>query len=185
MEELMASALELFGRQGYHRTSVAEITSHAGYSKGSFYRHWESKDGLFLQILEEKFKYYRGRRAQRMQKVGTFDEFLDAAWGFLEEIANDRNWAKVFLEFSIYAASVPELQEEMRRGKHRLSEAPFAELIERFVEKGYPSEKVGALTTALFEGFLVQNALGIDVLSLEDIREAAIKMVKNAEVKKT
>ena len=68
MEELMASAVELFGTQGFASTSVAEITEHAGYAKGSFYRHWNSKDELFLQIVERKFRQYRATRHDRVQR---------------------------------------------------------------------------------------------------------------------
>jgi hypothetical protein len=69
-----------------------------------------------------------------------------------------------------------ELCAELRRSQYRLSEDIFAELVRPFVTTDYPAEKIGALNTALFEGFMVHNALEAGVLELEDVREAAVAL---------
>jgi AcrR family transcriptional regulator len=43
----------LFERQGLKKTSVDELTEAVGISKGAFYLFYESKEELFLEILEE------------------------------------------------------------------------------------------------------------------------------------
>lgn len=176
MQELMAAAEELFGRKGYANTTVAEITRQAGYAKGSFYRHWESKDRLFLQIVEHKLKTYRTTRDERLREARNFREALTIIWDFLEAIVEDRNWAKVFLEFTVQAARNPELRQELRQSQYRLSEKVFADLVRGFVTADYPPEKLGALNTVLFEGFMVHNALETGVVRLADIREAAVAL---------
>jgi AcrR family transcriptional regulator len=50
-EELMDAAVELFKKKGFHATSVEEITTSIGISKGGFYRHFESKESLILELL--------------------------------------------------------------------------------------------------------------------------------------
>jgi AcrR family transcriptional regulator len=176
MDELMASALELFAAQGYRETSVAEITRRAGYSKGSFYRCWPSKDELFLQILERKLSQYRSERDRRIGEARDLEEALRIIWDFLGSMVADRNWAKVFLEFTVHASRDQDLRERLGESQHRLSESLFAELVEPFVTSDYPPEKIGALNTALFEGFMVHNALEIGVLRFEDAREAAVAL---------
>lgn len=176
MEELMAAAEVLFSEKGYAETSIAAITESAGYSKGSFYRHWESKDSLFLQIVEQKLKSYRDARDATIGKASNLREALQIIWDFLESIVEDRNWAKVFLEFTVQGARNPELREIMIRRQYRLSETLFAELVAEFTDGEYPPEKLGALNTVLFEGFMVHNALEIGVVDLADIREAAITL---------
>ena len=42
-----------FTRSGYDGTGVAEICGEAGISKGAFYHHFQSKQELYLQILQE------------------------------------------------------------------------------------------------------------------------------------
>jgi AcrR family transcriptional regulator len=174
MLELMASASELFGRKGYMNTSVAEITRAAGYSKGIFYRHWESKDELFLKIVEQKLQQYRSTRDARLEQARNLEEALRIIWDFLEHMVSDRNWAKVFLEFTVHAARSAELRKTIRRRQHRLSETIFAQLIRPFVPDEYPAEKMGALNTALFEGFMIHTALETGVLTLADVQEAAV-----------
>jgi AcrR family transcriptional regulator len=44
---------KLFEKQGLRKTSVDELTEAVGISKGSFYLFYESKEELFLEILEE------------------------------------------------------------------------------------------------------------------------------------
>ena len=176
MNELMASAVELFGSKGFAQTAVAEITDNAGYAKGSFYRHWNSKDELFLQIVEMKFKEYRSERHSRIEKSKNLEEAMNVIWDFLESIVNDKDWSSIFLEFTVYSATSEELRKLMNKSVYRLSNKVFAGLVKDFVDTGYPPEKIGALNTALFEGFLIHRALGTHVLSIQDVRENAIAL---------
>ncbi|XXJ20963.1 TetR/AcrR family transcriptional regulator [Desulfovibrio caledoniensis] len=176
MQELMASAIALFGTKGFASTSVAEITEHAGYAKGSFYRHWNSKDELFLQIVEQKFKEYRATRHDRVQRAADLSEAMNIIWDFLETIVADRNWSAIFLEFTIHAATNESLRRLLNQSDYRLSDRVFADLVRDHVTSDFPPEKIGALNTALFEGFLIHRALGTETLSLAEVRQAAIDL---------
>lgn len=176
MNELMASAIKLFGTKGFAQTSVAEITDHAGYAKGSFYRHWNSKDELFLLIVEQKFKQYRANRDGRVSKAQNLEEAMNIIWDFLETIINDKNWSSIFLEFTVYSATSEILRKLMNKSVYRLSNAVFADLVRDHINTGYEPEKIGALNTAMFEGFLIHRSLGTQVLSVKDVRENAIAM---------
>jgi AcrR family transcriptional regulator len=54
-EKLLAAAREAFIRNGFARTSLEAIAEAAGFSKGAVYSNFESKDALFLELLEAKF----------------------------------------------------------------------------------------------------------------------------------
>lgn len=45
---LLAAALDLFARQGYEATTVAQIAAAAGVTEMTFYRHFGTKDQLLL-----------------------------------------------------------------------------------------------------------------------------------------
>jgi len=174
MQELMGAAISLFGSKGFASTSVAEITDRAGYAKGSFYRHWNSKDELFLQIIEQKFKRYRAARHDRIREAHNLEEAMNIIWDFLETILDDKDWSSIFLEFTVYSATSGPLRKLMNKSDYRLSNRVFADLVREHMETDFPPEKIGALNTAMFEGYLIHRALGTRVLDLADVRKAAI-----------
>ncbi len=53
MDVIMQAALELFGHNGYHSTSISKIAKEAGVSKGLIYNYFESKEDLLKKIILE------------------------------------------------------------------------------------------------------------------------------------
>jgi len=51
--QMLIRGRELFEKQGLKKTSVDELAKVAGISKGAFYFFFESKEELFLEILEQ------------------------------------------------------------------------------------------------------------------------------------
>ncbi len=174
--ELLLSAKELFGEKGYVATTINEITKNAGYAKGNFYRYWDSKDEIFLSIMEDRLKKYRFKRDESLSNATSLEEVLNGIHDFLETIIDDRNWSKIFLEFTIHASYDEKIKAKLNKSIYRLSNEVFAEIVTDFVDTDFPPEKLGALNTALFEGFLIHNILGTNVLEKEDFRKAAITM---------
>jgi AcrR family transcriptional regulator len=172
-EELLTSALQLFQERGFFATTIADITQKAGYAKGSFYRHWQGKDDLILQLIESKLTEHRARRTAALARARSLEEVLDAIWDFLEAIMQDKNWARVFLEFTIHASRNERLRAELAKSAYRLSDGLFAELVAGHVGKGVRGEKLGALNTCLFEGFLIHGILETGTLNRSDVRLAA------------
>ena len=50
--KILEAAYRLFSERGYDVSSVAEICTFAGVSKGAFYYHFPSKQALFIALLE-------------------------------------------------------------------------------------------------------------------------------------
>jgi AcrR family transcriptional regulator len=48
--DIMRAAVRLFSEKGYNSTSVEEIAKASGMAKGSFYKHFSSKEDLVYQI---------------------------------------------------------------------------------------------------------------------------------------
>ena len=49
---LVTAARQLFGVNGYARTSIDEIVAAAGVTKGAVYHHFSDKEGLFQAVFE-------------------------------------------------------------------------------------------------------------------------------------
>lgn len=52
-QQLLAQAKQLFLTLGYHHTTTEKIAAAAGVTEPVLYKHFESKKGLFLEVLEE------------------------------------------------------------------------------------------------------------------------------------
>ncbi|MDA0260904.1 MAG: TetR/AcrR family transcriptional regulator [Proteobacteria bacterium] len=52
-DQILDSALHLFRTQGYHNTSVSDISASCGLLKGSLYHYFPSKQGLAESALEK------------------------------------------------------------------------------------------------------------------------------------
>jgi AcrR family transcriptional regulator len=50
-EQLLDAAEEIFGRKGYHETTLKEVAELAEFSVGSVYSFFDNKDDLFRQIF--------------------------------------------------------------------------------------------------------------------------------------
>lgn len=51
-DQLIEVAIQLFGRRGYHGTSMDEIADAAGVTKPVLYQHFRSKRQLYLELIE-------------------------------------------------------------------------------------------------------------------------------------
>lgn len=55
---ILAAANDLFVHYGYDKTTVSDIASRAGVSKGTIYLHFESKDALLEGLIIREMKSY-------------------------------------------------------------------------------------------------------------------------------
>jgi AcrR family transcriptional regulator len=54
--ELLEAAAELFAEAGFEGTSVRQICERAGLAKGTFYWNFDSKQALFLALVDERIE---------------------------------------------------------------------------------------------------------------------------------
>jgi AcrR family transcriptional regulator len=82
--KLLACATDLFNRKGYAATTVREIVEAAGVTKPVLYYYFNSKEGIYLEIMrhlredfEQQLEACRGRRGSAAERVcGLCDEMF-------------------------------------------------------------------------------------------------------------
>src|SRR5437899_355118 len=74
--EILEAARAVFLRRGFHAASLDEIAEEAGYTKGAVYSSFESKDELFLGVLDRHFM----RRMRRYTDAALDEHTLDDAY---------------------------------------------------------------------------------------------------------
>jgi len=50
--QILQSALMCFSEKGFHQTTMDDIVTHSGLSKGALYWHFKSKKDLFIALVE-------------------------------------------------------------------------------------------------------------------------------------
>ena len=102
-QELLRAANRLFLRNGYVQTSLANIAEEAALTKGAVYSNFESKEDLFLALLQEPDPEWTGPHdvaglegANREEKARNFGRYA------VSQIPSRRHLA-LFLEMNAVA----------------------------------------------------------------------------------
>jgi len=69
VERLVATAGDLFYREGIHAVGVQRVIDEAGVAKASLYAHFPSKDDLVAACLARRSEAYRARVAEALEGV--------------------------------------------------------------------------------------------------------------------
>ena len=91
-EGILGAAKAVFSQRGFHATTVAEVARAAGVSYGSIYWYFDSKDALFLALMESEEAALRARiwTAARDAGEGALDRVRAAVRATFEFFEADR-----------------------------------------------------------------------------------------------
>jgi AcrR family transcriptional regulator len=163
---ILEAAIKLFSRHGYNKASVDDICTEAGISKGAFYHHFESKQKLFLALLDgwlqsidDAIETSKDKTAPEtfMQMTEAFPNFFEAAGEHLP----------MFLEFWLQASRDKKIW-EASIAPYRRYHKYFTSLIKKGVEEGSFVEVDPELASRM----IVSTAMGLFLQSLLDPKGA-------------
>ena len=66
--KILASALSLFAKKGYERTTFTDIAARLKMTKGAVYWHFESKETLLVALVEEMLSKFQRQVEELMPK---------------------------------------------------------------------------------------------------------------------
>jgi AcrR family transcriptional regulator len=119
-EKIVEAAERVMRERGLARSTTKEIARAAGYSEGTLYKHFESKEDLFLAVLAERLPSFLALVEELPARVGrgtvpeTLEEVANTALAFYAEI--------VPMAASIF--SEPVLLARYREGIHKRGSGP-------------------------------------------------------------
>jgi AcrR family transcriptional regulator len=177
---LLESATRVFAAKGLERASVEDVVATAGYTKGAFYANFDSKQELFLAMLEERF----GRRLAEVERVWSDgdsppEQARHSAADFARAIRADPEAPRLFLEFSAYALRDEAFRDELLARfatlRERL-EAIYSRRVEQYgIELDIPMDRIVRMVIAICDGWELWQLLepdAVDEQMLEEIMEA-------------
>lgn len=129
---MLASARRQFETYGFHGATLEAIAEDAGFSKGVVYSRFESKDDLFLALLEENIERRARRMAELFRQLDGPGDLRTLAEINIRESAGSMAWQVALLEFRAHAWRSPELNQRYRQLHRRTVES-----ISGFIEELY------------------------------------------------
>lgn len=84
-QRLQQAALELFRRDGFAATSVAEIAEAAGVTERTFFRYFPSKEAVLFQDYESRLEWFRAALAVRPDDEPIVDSVMVATTSFPDD----------------------------------------------------------------------------------------------------
>jgi AcrR family transcriptional regulator len=81
-ERMVEAAERVMRSKGLAHATTKEIAREAGYSEGAIYKHFESKEELFIRVLTERLPPFASIVQELPQRAGR-----EAVEGVLEEVA--------------------------------------------------------------------------------------------------
>src|SRR5947209_13729400 len=88
-ERILARSAQLFNRQGYFGSSLADIMRETGLEKGGIYNHFSSKEQLALEAFDYAYELVEQRVRQALTGKKHAVERLVAILSVFQSIADD------------------------------------------------------------------------------------------------
>lgn len=127
--QILQTAVDLFSRKGFSGTTTKEIARAAGVSEAIIFRHFASKDDLWLAIIEAK------------ACVDPLHRFPWEGNAKLQEAIREKNDLAVFYQLGLQAMNKHQSDEPFMRllfysalEEHELAERFFGEFVEKIYE---------------------------------------------------
>lgn len=142
---ILASALSLFVKKGYDRTTFTDIAARLGMTKGAVYWHFDSKEKLLVTLLDEMLKKFRRQITALLPSGGdfeslTFQTVADMMVRNAAQVVGDANGTAFFLlvheQIKWSDASMSSVREDLVRNPRFGPWAAFRKAVENDIRAG-------------------------------------------------
>ncbi len=146
--EILAAAMATCAEKGFFSTRIDDIAERAGVSKGAIYHHFDSKQDVFLTLLEQLIDESVGMIAELDATGATAEESLRALTDSLLAMTRESPLLVKGL-FELYLVSMrdPEFRARFMRHYDAMIDAA-THIIARAMERGELSSELDAETAA-------------------------------------
>jgi AcrR family transcriptional regulator len=172
-QRLLDAALQIFAHNGFERATVDEIVREAGFSKGAFYVHFDSKEDLFWEMLSERIEAQKETLSHAIEpSIGIAENQRRLLEAFFDARRSEPLGPAVYYEFLAHA-----MRNEMVRA--RMAEfyagwhAFVVDALQMVREAGIVRDDVdislqASALMATYEGALIQSELAPEHVRLSD-----------------
>jgi AcrR family transcriptional regulator len=174
-KKLIEAAYEVFTRDGFEAARIEDIAALAGFTRGAYYAHFESKTDIFFALLEEKAAAARERLSAVFENCQTPGERHAALRDYYMRSKIDRQWAVLLVEFKLYALRRSQQHEQLAEAHRRVRKKMSGWLRQYAPTDNQPAheteEFIRAGLEAAYMGLLLERSYDPRRLSEAQVRE--------------
>lgn len=145
-QEILQSALVCFAKKGFEASTVDDIVSHSGMSKGAIYNYFKSKDEIYLALMERQTSdsrtKFKKEIAARNTALAKLDFLIEAYMDNDPDEEDNKDLALVHFEFRLYSSRKTELKKTLTERYRDF----FVDLIAGIIREG---QKTGELNATI------------------------------------
>jgi len=171
---LIQSAEKVFARDGFEAAKLEDIAKDAGYTRGAVYANFDSKEDLFLALLEREISSRIAALEKEMDKVRDIEAKLRVMREFFVNKTLDRRWTLLALEFKLFAVRHPEVKQRLAAMHRRFvaTRVGFLDEIMRALGRELPASAhaTGVSLAALGDSLALEHMLDPSLMPDEDLR---------------
>jgi len=166
---LLESALNIFDDKGYSNTTLTDIATSAGMTRGAVYWHFKDKKDLFLQMtqwmLEEEEKIIE--KPGNGYDVEDVSEIIDVIVAYFQALAQNKHLEKFFRVTTYKVEYTQELSDILQSQRHGIKES-LTYLTDAFSSLSSKGKLKVGLDPAKCAALIITHAWGIIALWILD-----------------
>jgi AcrR family transcriptional regulator len=186
---ILDASIRLFAAQGFERTTVSEICSQAGVSKGAFFHHFPTKQDVFMRVLENWLAALDDQLKALIESSNSVSDGLVQMAAIGREVFNQSNGQLgMFLEFWEQSRHDPEVW-KVTVAPYRKYTQLFASYLRKGIEEGsiepVDPDMAARMIVAMAVGFLLQNLMDPQATDWENTVVDSMNLLLNGLKRRT
>ncbi|PTM58728.1 TetR/AcrR family transcriptional regulator [Desmospora activa] len=176
-EHILNVSLKLFMQNSYKEVTLKEIVKQTGMSKGAFYHYFESKEQLFIEVINFAFSSVMEVPYSNFSKKSFYQFYHDYINYFINEEASKLTVNYISLTFDALKF-VPGFQKKLLESQQGQMKA-WKDIIQAAREQGeinspMKDEEIARMFIYSIDGFGLHSVL--EQADIEDIRNSLLTL---------
>jgi AcrR family transcriptional regulator len=172
---LIQAAAAIIGEKGFHETTLDDVASRVGMTRGAIYGNFKNREDLFLEVVKLRWEPI----VPELKPGATFREQMRAIGRAVVAAAPVRQTRAVgALSFQLYALTHPEMRKRIAKQNEQIYRHMAADLVRFILPKDLPmpAERFIRVLHALTDGLLFTRFLTPELIT-DDVIISAFEML--------
>lgn len=181
-QRIIRAAIRVFGRYGYHKSTVSQVARQADMGRGTLYWYYKSKEDIFRSIVQQFMSEATEKINRQLQTNISFESKIKGfIRDWLELATREEDIARIM--YSVFSQSHGKFAQEMLKSVKKM----YLDIIEilkncfaREIRKGQmrpaDTRRLARLLIGLLDGIILQHIF-VEKISPEPMTEVLTKLV--------